>query len=92
MEYVDEMILLQLKNLTRDASPFVIGISTNEITKDEQISFSHRLVDCAEKIRDRAVQIPYMILEGGVVDGGDGPGIPVGTDNHTDRLDSTVHE
>jgi hypothetical protein len=74
MEYLDELILLQLKKLTRDAGPFVIGILTNEITKDEQISFSRRLVDCAEAIRDRAVHIPDMILEGGVVNGGDGPG------------------
>jgi hypothetical protein len=55
MEDLDELILLQLRNINRDAGQFATDMLNNKITQDEQISFAHRLVDLAEAIRERAI-------------------------------------
>lgn len=72
MEDIDELILLQLKGINTDAGQFVAGILSNDLSRDEQMNFSHRLVDLAEAIQDRALQSCGLVVEGGVVDGGDG--------------------
>jgi hypothetical protein len=63
MEDLDELILLQLKNINRDAGQFATTILTNEITEDEQIRYAHRLVDLAEAIRDRAISATGQVVE-----------------------------
>ena len=63
MEDLDELILLQLKNINRDAGQFAANILTNEITEDEQIRYAHRLVDLAEAIRDRAISATGRVVE-----------------------------
>lgn len=83
MNAEDRLILLMLKNLSRDSGSFAVGILNDSLTRDEQIEFGHRLVDLAEAIRQRAVGIPTTVevldgsvaqgnevIEVGVVDGG----------------------
>jgi hypothetical protein len=85
MEDLDELILMQLKGINEEAGPFVVGILNDDISRDEQISFAHRLVDLAEAIRDRALQTPGMVIEGGVVDGSDGRALTSETDGRADH-------
>jgi len=72
MEDLDELILTQLKNINKDAGQFAASILSDDISQEAQLSFAHRFIDLAEAIRDRALQTPGMVIEGGVIDGGDG--------------------
>ena len=76
---LDELILVQLKSISRNVGAFVTGVLTDELTREDQLGFAHRLVDLAELIRQRVEQ-SVIIIEGDVVDGraiGSGqPGTP----------------
>ncbi|HEV7949225.1 MAG TPA: hypothetical protein VGP24_05595 [Glaciihabitans sp.] len=68
MEDLDEIILLQLRNISRDVAPFASALLSNTITHDEQISFAHRLVDLAEAVRERATGAAGQVVEGSTTD------------------------
>ncbi len=65
---LEERILIGLKHISRDAGEFAAGILTDDISRDEQITFALRLVVLAEHIKERALKTPGMVVEGGVVD------------------------
>ncbi len=92
MDEITELILTQLNSLGKDVGNFIAGILSDDISRDDQINFAHRLVDIAEAIRDRALQTPGMVIEGGVLDGDDLPAIPSGTDGRADHSRTTAHE
>ena len=64
MEDLTELILLQMSSLNQDAGGFVAGLLSDDLTRDQQISFGHRLVDLAELILERASSTPTMVIEG----------------------------
>jgi len=70
MEDLTELILLQVKGLTKDIGGFVAGLLSDDLTRDQQISFGHRLVDLAELILERADKTPVMVIEGALSDDG----------------------
>lgn len=71
MEDLTELILLQIKGLTKDVGGFVAGLLSDDLTHDQQISFGHRLVDLAELILERAKGTPTMVIEGNLSDDDD---------------------
>ena len=70
MEDLTELILLQIKSISKDMGGFVAGLLSDDLTKERQISFGHRLVDLAELILERAEGTPAMVIEGSVCDDG----------------------
>jgi len=54
MEDLTELILLQIQSITKDMGDFVAGPLSDDLTKERQLSFGHRLVDLAELILQRA--------------------------------------
>jgi len=68
MEDLTELILLQIKSIAKDTGGFVTGLLSDDLTKDQQISFGHRLVDLAELILERAERAPTMVIEGSISD------------------------
>ena len=71
MEDLTELILLQIKSITKDVGSFVAALLSDELTREQQIRFGHRLVDLAELILERANGTPAMVVEGSVEDGCD---------------------
>jgi len=71
MEDLNELILLQIKSITNDLGSFVVGLLSDDLTRDQQLSFGHRLVDLAELILKRANRTPTMVIEGSVSDDDD---------------------
>jgi len=67
MENLTELILLQIKSITKDMGGFVASLLSNDLTHDQQINFGHRLVDLAELILERAKN-PAMVIEGNLSD------------------------
>lgn len=66
-------IVRQLKDINNDAGQFVAGVLSDDISKEDQITFALRLVRLAEHIKERADSTAGMVIEGGVVyDGGSG--------------------
>jgi len=63
MENLTELILLQIKSITKDMGGFVASLLSDDLTHDQQINFGHRLVDLAELILERAKN-PTMAIEG----------------------------
>jgi hypothetical protein len=70
MENLTELILLQIKGITKDIGGFVAGLLSDDLTHDQQINFGHRLVDLAELILERAKN-PAMVIEGNLSDDGE---------------------
>jgi hypothetical protein len=68
MDDLEERILIGLKDINRDVGAFATGILTNEITRDEQITFALRLVVLAEHIKERALKTSGMVVEGDASD------------------------
>jgi hypothetical protein len=64
MEDLTELILLQIKSITTDVGGFVAALLSDDLTRDQQLSFGHRLVDLAELILERANKTPVMVIEG----------------------------
>ncbi|BBJ39979.1 hypothetical protein SSPO_026970 [Streptomyces antimycoticus] len=77
-------IAQQLKAITGDAGAFVVGLLSDDISKDDQITFALRL---AEHIKERADSTAGMVIEGGVLDdGGSGrPALPAATNERVDH-------
>jgi len=71
MEDLTELILLQIKSITKDVGGFVAALLSDDLTHDQQISFGHRLVDLAEIIPERANKTPTMVIEGTLSDDDD---------------------
>lgn len=80
MDNLEEKILTGLKDINRDAGEFVTGILTDDISRDEQITFALRLVVLAEHIKERALMTSGMVVEGSVSDDRDSSGrqLPTG--------------
>jgi len=53
-----ELILLQIMSINKDTGGFIAGLLSDDLTKERQISFGHRLVDLAELILERAEETP----------------------------------
>jgi hypothetical protein len=70
VEDLTELILLQITSINKDVGGFVTGLLSNDLTKERQVSFGHRLVDLAELILERANGTPTMLIEGSVSDDG----------------------
>jgi len=68
MEDLTELILLQIKGITTDLGGFVAALLSDDLTRDQQLSFGHRLVDLAELILERANKTPAMVIEGTLSD------------------------
>ncbi|MGH3796848.1 MAG: hypothetical protein ACRDSP_18385 [Pseudonocardiaceae bacterium] len=77
MDDDDRELLHELKRLGQALAPFALGVMENHLSRDEQLAFGTRLVNLAERIRDRAVTTPITI-EGTVV-----PDAPVALPVHT---------
>jgi len=71
MEDLTELILLQMSSLNQDAGDFVAGLLSDDLTRDQQVSFGHRLVDLAELILEHANKTPIMVIEGTLSDDDD---------------------
>jgi hypothetical protein len=72
------LILDHLRSINQDAGQFAAAILSNDISKEEQICFAHRLVDLAAVIRDRATGTAGLVVEGSVVDDRDTRELPTG--------------
>jgi hypothetical protein len=70
VEDLTELILLQIMSINKDTGGFIAGLLSDDLTKERQISFGHRLVDLAELILERAEGTPTMVIEGSVSDDG----------------------
>jgi len=70
VEDLTELILLQIKSISKDMGGFIASLLSDDLTKQRQISFGHRLVDLAELILERAEGTPVMVIEGSVSDDG----------------------
>lgn len=77
MEDLTELILLQIKSITTDVGGFVAALLSDDLTRGQQLSFGHRLVDLAELILERANKTPGLVIEGTLSDDDD--------DNPADR-------
>lgn len=68
MDNLEEQILTGLKDINLDTGELATGILTNEISRDEQITFALCLIVLAEHIKERALKTPGMVVEGSIVD------------------------
>lgn len=65
-------IAAQLRAINGDAGPFVAGLLSDDISREDQLTFALRLVQLAEHIKERAQSTAVMVVEGGVSDHDDG--------------------
>lgn len=72
------LILDRLRNINQDAGQFAAAILSNDISKEAQIRYAHRLVDLAAVIRDRATGTAGLVVEGSIVDDRDTRELPQG--------------
>jgi hypothetical protein len=84
-------ILDQLNSISRDTGPFVAGILSNDISRDDQLFFALRLMQLAAYIKERATSSVGMVIEGTAVDD-DLRALPHGSGDATDRLSSNEHD
>jgi hypothetical protein len=84
----------ELKAINDDAGAFVAGILSDDIGRDDQITFALRLVRLAARIKERADSTAGMVVEGGVVDDGHSGrlALTAGTDDRADHSRPTVDE
>jgi hypothetical protein len=87
-------IVQQLRDVNKDTGVFVAGVLSDDISRDDQITFALRLVRLAARIKERANGTAGMVVEGGVVDGGHSgrPVLTAGTDDRTDHPRPAVDE
>ncbi len=64
----DEALRLALSRVSKDSGAFVLDVLENNISRDDQITFDHRLADLAEAIRERALRIAGLVIEDSVSD------------------------
>jgi hypothetical protein len=57
-----------MNSINQDVGGFVAGLLSNDLTRDQQLSFGHRQVDLAELILERAEGVPAVVIEGSVSD------------------------
>lgn len=81
MDDDDRNLLGELKLLGQALGPFALSVMENSASQEEQLAFGTRLVDIAERIRERAVRTPITV-EGTMV-----PEVPVALPDHTVELD-----
>ena len=62
----DRQLLLDLRHMTDACGEFCAGVIENDLSRDDQLALSTRLVDMAERIRDRALRTP-VVIEGETV-------------------------
>lgn len=65
-------IARQLRDITREAGPFVAGILSGDIHSDQQVAFAQPLRRLAELIREQADSPDGMVIDGDTLDDGDG--------------------
>ncbi|MEV6871466.1 hypothetical protein [Amycolatopsis sp. NPDC051128] len=80
-------IVGQLKDINNDTGTFVAGVLSDDISREDQITFALRLVRLAARIKERADGTAEMVIEGGVVDGGHSgrPALTAGADERPDH-------
>ncbi|MGH3613432.1 MAG: hypothetical protein ACRDRK_12745 [Pseudonocardia sp.] len=80
-------IVRQLRDINKEAGVFVAGVLSDDISREDQITFALRLVTLAERIKDRADSTAGMVIEGGVFDDGDSgrPALTAGTSEPADH-------
>lgn len=61
MNDADRELLHELSRVNRTSGDFAVAVMENTISRDEQIAFAYRLVELAERIRDRAQQPPARL-------------------------------
>ncbi|HEX7658065.1 MAG TPA: hypothetical protein VF444_01190 [Pseudonocardiaceae bacterium] len=61
MDDVTRSICLQFKEMNQATGAFVAALLSDDLSRDEQIAFAHRLVDLAETLRDHALQTPVIV-------------------------------
>lgn len=81
MDDDDRELLHELKLLGQALGPFALGVLENRVSREEQLAFGTRLVNIAERVKDRAVKTPITI-EGKAV-----PDVPVALPDRTVELD-----
>lgn len=47
--------------MNQTAGAFVAGMLSDDLSREDQIAFAHRLVDLAEAVRDRALETPVIV-------------------------------
>lgn len=57
----DRALLLELSRLNKACGEFCAGVIENDLSRDDQLALSTRLVDMAGHIRDRALRTPVVI-------------------------------
>ncbi|MEV6831189.1 hypothetical protein [Amycolatopsis sp. NPDC051102] len=80
-------IVGQLKDINNDTGAFVAGVLSDDVSREDQITFALRLVRLAARIKERADGTAGMVVEGGVVDGGYSgrPTLTAGADERPDH-------
>lgn len=68
LDRTSELVIRHLKAVSNEMGSFVAGLLSDDLTRDDQIAFAHKLVDLAETIRERAVGQPGMVIEGSLVE------------------------
>ncbi|MGH3907120.1 MAG: hypothetical protein ACRDTE_23535, partial [Pseudonocardiaceae bacterium] len=81
MDDDDRELLNELKRLGQALAPFALGVLENRVSRKEQLAIATRLVNLAERIRDRAVKTPITIEGQVVLD------VPVALPDHSVELD-----
>ncbi|HEX7661462.1 MAG TPA: hypothetical protein VF444_18465 [Pseudonocardiaceae bacterium] len=61
MDDLTREICLRLKQMNQTAGAFVAGMLSDDLSREDQIAFAHRLVDLAEAVRDRALETPVIV-------------------------------
>lgn len=60
-----------LKDINQASGNFIAGVLSDDISKEDQITFALRLVDLAIAIKQRANKTVGMVIEGSVTDDSD---------------------
>lgn len=61
----DRQLLCELRRMTQACGAFCAGVIENDLSRDDQLALGIRLVNMAERIRDRALRTS-VVIEGDV--------------------------
>ncbi|MGH3933327.1 MAG: hypothetical protein ACRDTF_25500 [Pseudonocardiaceae bacterium] len=64
MKDADRELLAMLGQAGARFGEIAVGLLEDSLTRDEQITFGHQLVDLAERFRQRALRTAGMVVEG----------------------------
>lgn len=57
----DRQLLCELRRMTQACGAFCAGVIENDLSRDDQLALGVRLVNIAERIRDRALRTSVVI-------------------------------